>query len=442
MGAEGIDLEVFKFARQGVTARDLLAVIARDRRDRSLVLCGVESFQTFFAPLAAELYARADWILVGTGEVIEVKTRRRRSLDDFLADTPAPYFAHLGWEVGGFRETELHRRLEERLPAGFDYCEPVNEVTHPRCVHAFPPLMEPWTRARRDHQVKISLVILSGLGNASCLSEMLDSFRATTPPARDIEVIVVSNGSRDGTTEVAARKLGDDYRLTLIHWPENLGISGGFNEGIAAAKGQYVALLQDDLELGQLNWHREMAYYLDRYPDIGILGGHRAGYFFERPRSHDFEVPYWSPGSADWDLLKRAVVEVDSANVILTMHRRELGLYAEEYIPNGIEDHAFSFRARAAGWRVFATHVGVRHDMAKPDKSVTRRSYHSADRVHRLSRHAHYRRFLQDFGHLLRPLEPGATICPGLAEMESRVVTLPKDWAVVQEGLQPALLEV
>jgi glycosyltransferase involved in cell wall biosynthesis len=60
----------------------------------------------------------------------------------------------------------------------------------------------------------------------------------------DLEVIVVDDHSSDGTAEYL-RSLTDD-RLEVIRQPERRGVSAARNEGIAAARGTWLAFLDDD----------------------------------------------------------------------------------------------------------------------------------------------------------------------------------------------------
>ena len=59
---------------------------------------------------------------------------------------------------------------------------------------------------------------------------------------QDEEVVVVDNGSTDGTVDVV-REL---FPKALVIERENLGLASGWNAGMAAVTGRYVLLLNAD----------------------------------------------------------------------------------------------------------------------------------------------------------------------------------------------------
>lgn len=82
------------------------------------------------------------------------------------------------------------------------------------------------------------------------------------------EVIVVENGSRDGT----AGMLRDEFAwVQLIEPGENAGFTRGNNIGMAASRGRWLLLLNPDTLVlpGALP---RMVEYLDTHPTVGVLG--------------------------------------------------------------------------------------------------------------------------------------------------------------------------
>lgn len=61
---------------------------------------------------------------------------------------------------------------------------------------------------------------------------------------RDLELIVVDDGSRDATRDIV--RSVDDQRVRLIEHGRNSGASAARNTGIEAARGDYIALLDSD----------------------------------------------------------------------------------------------------------------------------------------------------------------------------------------------------
>jgi glycosyltransferase involved in cell wall biosynthesis len=85
-------------------------------------------------------------------------------------------------------------------------------------------------------------VVISSYNRSAMLAAALRS--ALGQEDVDLEVIVVDNGSTDGTQALLAS--WDDPRLRVIRNEESLGSVGGRNTGIAAATGEWVGMLDDD----------------------------------------------------------------------------------------------------------------------------------------------------------------------------------------------------
>jgi hypothetical protein len=84
---------------------------------------------------------------------------------------------------------------------------------------------------------------------------------------RNHEVLVVDNASADSSVEVAARTLP---RARILRQDRNLGFAGAANRGIAAARGQWVAVLNNDTEVPK-SWLSHCAAAMERHPDAAFF---------------------------------------------------------------------------------------------------------------------------------------------------------------------------
>jgi glycosyltransferase involved in cell wall biosynthesis len=87
----------------------------------------------------------------------------------------------------------------------------------------------------------------------------------------DFELIVVDDASTDSTPQILAELRDKDCRLIVITNDRNLGIAGGTNRALAAARGQYVAL-QDHDDISLPHRFQTQVDFLDSHPDIALVG--------------------------------------------------------------------------------------------------------------------------------------------------------------------------
>ena len=73
------------------------------------------------------------------------------------------------------------------------------------------------------------------------LPTCLNALRAQT--FRDFETVVVDNGSTDGSRELLAREYPE---VRVVAFESNRGFAPAVNEGIRAARGDVVVLLNND----------------------------------------------------------------------------------------------------------------------------------------------------------------------------------------------------
>jgi len=99
---------------------------------------------------------------------------------------------------------------------------------------------------------KVSVIVLNYNGR-HLLEECLESRLSRTYPA--FEIIVVDNGSADDSLPFLEGR--HHARITLIKNSKNLGFAEGDNVGIAVAKGEYIALLNNDA-VADIHWLEEL----------------------------------------------------------------------------------------------------------------------------------------------------------------------------------------
>ena len=87
---------------------------------------------------------------------------------------------------------------------------------------------------------------------------------------QDFELIVVDDGSTDGTLPVLER-YARDSRVRIVALPTNRGIAGALNAGLAEANGELIARQDaDDVSLPD-RFARQIAF-LDAHPDVVVVG--------------------------------------------------------------------------------------------------------------------------------------------------------------------------
>src|SRR6267154_111138 len=91
--------------------------------------------------------------------------------------------------------------------------------------------------------IRIS-VIIPALNEKAVIGQCLEALSCNRLPATDFEVIVVDNGSSDGTVETV-RQFEAPYCLKIIHI-EGVHISALRNRGAAEARGEILAFLDAD----------------------------------------------------------------------------------------------------------------------------------------------------------------------------------------------------
>ena len=112
--------------------------------------------------------------------------------------------------------------------------------------------------------VKVSVIVVNFNGMPyieTCISSLLKQ------SYQDFEIILVDNGSTDGSLEYAKNRFPE---LVIVANKSNLGYLGGIISGIDIAKGEYISPINYDTEVAS-NWLTPMVEFLMDNPKVGAV---------------------------------------------------------------------------------------------------------------------------------------------------------------------------
>ncbi len=184
---------------------------------------------------------------------------------------------------------------------------------------------------------------------------MLESLRMSLPRGLSHEIILVDDGSSDGTRAWVSG-LGAPYRVILNE--RNLGFGGATNRGTAVARGEILALLNNDLVL-RGGWLGPMLSALKSLgPRAGLIGNvqldasslavDHAGIRINLKGKPDHNRQAPSLAATLFTPVRRVVAVTGACVVVSAEVWRRLGGFDEGYV-NGCEDVDLCLRAREAG---------------------------------------------------------------------------------------------
>lgn len=131
---------------------------------------------------------------------------------------------------------------------------------------------EPWFAEARPAGDELASLIVLCCNEVAVTRLCLESvLRHTRPP---YELVLVDNGSTDETPryldEIALRP-GPD-RVVVLRNETNRGFAAGCNQALAAARGRYLVLLNNDTVLTAGWLERLVAWALEDWPRVGLVG--------------------------------------------------------------------------------------------------------------------------------------------------------------------------
>jgi GT2 family glycosyltransferase len=214
-----------------------------------------------------------------------------------------------------------------------------------------------------------SLVVLSK--NARDVTvRCIEALRRAADPAHPQEILVVDNGSTDGSAEWLAAQ--PDVRL--VRNATNLGACRARNQALRLAEGEWIAFLDNDAFV-QPGWLARLKRHAGFDERVGLVGplSDRAAHGQQISVQQNAGAPLDPMAlahSVDAKLarekhaLSRGATLMSSFCILVRRAVVEkIGGFDESFSPWGFEDDDFTLRARLAGFRARVAHdVFVRHE--------------------------------------------------------------------------------
>ena len=196
-----------------------------------------------------------------------------------------------------------------------------------------------------------------------------------------IEVLIVDNASSDDSLEILER---DFAWVQVIRLPVNRGFTGACNAGLEAAKGDFLALLNNDTEVDP-GWAEAVVQAFGRADDVGSVASkmllfdqrdriHTAGdYFTVDGRAGNRGV--WQPDDERFSREEYVFSACGGSSVYRRAMLDEIGLLDDDFFFS-LEDVDLGWRAQLRGWRCLYTPSAiVYHHLSATGGGVTASYY-------------------------------------------------------------------
>jgi GT2 family glycosyltransferase len=113
-------------------------------------------------------------------------------------------------------------------------------------------------------------IVIPNMDHVDDLKKCIDSIVGLST-WKNWEIIVVENNSRNTETFEYYRSIESDPRIQIVTWEGGFNFSAICNFGAKAAKGDYILLLNNDIQVITPDWLEQMLMFAQR-SDVGAVG--------------------------------------------------------------------------------------------------------------------------------------------------------------------------
>jgi len=210
-------------------------------------------------------------------------------------------------------------------------------------------------------------VILVNWNGRNLLPACLQSiFRQTWMPT---EVVVVDNGSTDGSIEYLEQAWSGQLRL--VRHAQNLGFTAGVNAGIRATSAEWIALLNTDA-VADPGWLKALMAEVSLRPDMGMFACKiflasedgridKAGHLLYGDGLNGGRG-YGQRDCGQFDHPEEVLFPDGCAALYRRRIFEEVGLFDEQFFAYG-DDAELGLRARLFGWKCLYVPTAVVHHL-------------------------------------------------------------------------------
>lgn len=198
----------------------------------------------------------------------------------------------------------------------------------------------------------VSIIIVNYNGR-DLLNACIESVRART--FEDFEIILVDNGSQDGSVEYVKDSFPG---VKVVSLPANIGFAGANVEGLKYARGEYILLINNDAEVTG-DCIRDLVTAMEGDPAIGICApkmvAHGSSMIDSAGDGFATNLKGFKRGEGSPSDMYADGEYIFGACAGAALYRRrmieEIGFFDEDFFLIH-EDADLNFRAQLKGWKV------------------------------------------------------------------------------------------